>query len=188
MLITLFETYLCIRSPPRPFPSHANWLTDGGALSTPQDHFTSAMRMSVMLNHHLFRQLPYRVRWDSRIFYQSVQVEVDGHWISAEDWAHHPSGDINDPESDAPEEVIFDEDNVSYPSSSHYPSRPTVMSRFVKTFVKYGKAIPDIASRGVIHDLPVSLRPAVKTVNVLRPVETVHHSKHRISTVCTLLS
>ena len=183
ILRTSFETDLYLYSPPRPFASHANWLTDGGTLSTPQDHFTSAMRMSVMLNHHLFRQLPYHVRWDSRAFYRGVQIEVAGRWISAEDWAHHPSSDINNiADPDPLHEFRFDEDNINYPSSSQYPSRSSVMTTFVETFVKYGRAIPDIASRGVLRDLPVSLIPVVTNRDVLRPSDVTRHGKYHIYT------
>ena len=138
------------------------------------------MRMAVMLNHHLFHQLPYRVRWDSRQFYQNVQIEFEGRWLSAEEWAHHPSRDINvATESEAVVEAAAEEDHINYPPSSQYPSRPTVMNRFVETFVKYGRAIPDVAIKGVLRDLPVSLRPAVNNISVLRPTHLPRHSEYR---------
>ena len=52
-------------SPPRPFGNHANFFTDGGVFTTPQDHFATAMRMFILYGHHLFRQLPYPVNFYS---------------------------------------------------------------------------------------------------------------------------
>ena len=85
--------------------------------------------MAVMLNHHLFHQLPYRVRWDSRQFYQNVQIEFEGCWLSAKEWVHHPSTDINiATESEAVVEAAAEEDHINYPPSSQYPSCPIVMN------------------------------------------------------------
>ena len=64
---------------------------------------------------------------------------------------HHPSTDINiATESEAVVKAAAEEDHINYPPSSQYPSCPTVMNRFVETFVKYGRAIPDVAIKGVL--------------------------------------
>ena len=137
----LLTQHIYIYSPPRPTSTHATYYTDGGIISTPQDHFTNCMRMHSLLSHHLFRQLPYEVRWNSEAIYNSVEVQVDGKWIKAEPWAHHPANLINCPDNEDEEEpadFILEKDNIRYPPSAHYPSRQSIMTQFANLFVKHG--------------------------------------------------
>lgn len=128
--------------------------------------------MHSLLSHHLFRQLPYEVRWDSQAIYNSVEIRVNDEWIKADPWAHHPASLINvanDEENEHPAELILEENNIQIPRSANFPTRQPIMTEFVSLFVKYGNALPDVAVRGVFNDLPSSLLPSLQHINVIRP-------------------
>lgn len=125
--------------------------------------------MHSLLTHHLMRQLPYEVRWNS------VEIKVDGNWIRTEPWNHRPSNNINnanDGSHRSHDKVILERDNIHYPPSSQYPSRQPVVTNFARLHAKYGIAIPDVSSKGLFEDLPSNLLPPSVDINVIRPDNT----------------
>ena len=72
---------------------------------------------------------------------------------------------------------ILEKDNIRYPPSAHYPTRQSIMTQFANLFVKYGAAIPDVAFRGIFNDIPLTLQPPSKNIDVIRPE---HTSKYRV--------
>ena len=143
--------------------------------------------MHSLLTHHLMRQLPYEVRWNSEAIYNSVEIKVDGNWIRAEPWNHHPSNIINkanDESHRSHDEVVLERDNIHYPPSSQYPSRQPVVTNFARLHAKYGIAISDVSSKGLFEDLPSNLLPPSVDINVIRPDNT---GKSRfIHTACVI--
>ena len=137
--------------------------------------------MHSLLTHHLMRQLPYEVRWNS------VEIKVDGNWIRTEPWNHRPSNNINnanDGSHRSHDKVILERDNIHYPPSSQYPSRQPVVTNFARLHAKYGIAIPDVSSKGLFEDLPSNLLPPSVDINVIRPDNT---GKSRfIHTACVI--
>ena len=171
-----------LNSPPCPSGTHSNYFTDGGICSNPIDHAMSAKRMLCLLVHHLLRQLPYPVRWSGQEFLNSIDVCIDGEWVSGDIWEHCPSTLINDPDNTPrlqPAQPILVNDEVHYPPSSHFPSRQRVFNAFSAAFVKYGKAIPEIASHGVLNDMPSGLKPPSMDARMMRSQDKCVHSFHK---------
>ncbi|KAK7677631.1 hypothetical protein QCA50_019442 [Cerrena zonata] len=161
--------------PPRPYSNHANFFTDGGVYTTPEDHFTTAMRMFILYGHHLFRQLPYVINFDSQQVTNAISAMINDQPFFAPPWKHAPAVTINQEHKQLLCETSVQGDYIEYPPSSQFPSRQSVVHNFVNNyFLPSAKAIPQMGMNGIFNEVPVHLRPPRpdEELNILRPRNT----------------
>ncbi|KAK7692693.1 hypothetical protein QCA50_004326 [Cerrena zonata] len=158
--------------PPRPFTSHANFFTDGAMFTSEKDHFTTSMYMLTLYIHHLLRQLPYEVHFDSIKFADCISAKIDNSTFTSEPWAHAPAKVINTDYTLEPLIASPDRHTINYPPSSQFPSHQNIISKFVNTlYISYAKAMPHMAMDGIIERIPAVLKPTdpKDNLNILRP-------------------
>ena len=167
---------------------------DGNILSLPRDHAMISKRMLILHIHYLLRQLPYPIRWNSRAISECIEIFVEGEWLKNDDWKHYPSDLINDPNTPAAADVpILDEGYVKFPPSSQFASRQATFEKFIEGLFNYSKAIPQIACKDIMKEIPANLRPPTRNINTIRPTHggkyllyfIVHKMKTLRSCRCT---
>ncbi|KAK7696530.1 hypothetical protein QCA50_001188 [Cerrena zonata] len=161
--------------PPRPFTNHTNFFIDGAQFNEEKDHFTTSMHMLTLYIHHLLRQLPYEVYFDTTMFAEYISAIIDNSKYTSAPWKHAPASVINKDHIPEPSTLLPNENRIHYPPSIQYPSRQLILDRFVnELYFPSTRVLPHTAMDGIINRMPVNLRPTDSTVdiNILRPFKT----------------
>lgn len=118
------------------------------------------MRLFILYGHHLFRQLPYMVNYDSKKITEAISIILQGKPFFASEWQHAPAPLINVEQVHQACKLNENEDYIDYPPSSQFPTRRAIVDNFINNyFLPAAQAVPQIAINGIINEVPITLRP-----------------------------
>lgn len=131
--------------------------------------------MLTLYVHHLLRQLPYEVHFNTAKFAASISAIIDDSPFTSEPWEHAPATVINKDHTAEPSTVSPSGDRINYPPSTQYPTRQPILDKFVNDlYIPWARVIPYMAIDGIIKRMPAVLQPTDPTddLNILRPSKT----------------
>lgn len=130
------------------------------------------MHMLTLYVHHLLRQLPYEIHFDSAMFTQCIAAKIQDSMFTSEPWMHAPAKILNKDYLPEPSAASPDRDHITYPVSSQFPTRQAIIDKFVNNlYIPWARVIPHMAIEGIVDRMPIVLRPTdpKDKLNILRP-------------------